>query len=74
MKGYALVVARSRFRVAVAGAGALPIARFAPGSRRTFCPVCGVAAFYVPRSDPDKIDVNCAGCGGIGVAGRRSSS
>ena len=23
-----------------------------------FCPVCGVAPFYVPRSDPDCIDVN----------------
>jgi hypothetical protein len=23
-----------------------------------FCPVCGVAAFYIPRSDPDLIDVN----------------
>jgi hypothetical protein len=23
-----------------------------------FCPVCGVASFYIPRSDPDKVDVN----------------
>jgi hypothetical protein len=23
-----------------------------------FCPTCGVAPFYIPRSDPDKIDVN----------------
>ena len=23
-----------------------------------FCPVCGIASFYVPRSDPDKIDIN----------------
>src|SRR2546423_1682071 len=23
-----------------------------------FCPRCGVASFYIPRSDPDKIDVN----------------
>jgi hypothetical protein len=24
----------------------------------TFCRHCGIHAFYVPRSDPDKIDVN----------------
>ena len=24
----------------------------------SFCRVCGIHAFYVPRSDPDKIDVN----------------
>ena len=23
-----------------------------------FCPICGVAPFYIPRSDPDKVDVN----------------
>ena len=27
-------------------------------ARHHFCPVCGVAPFYVPRSDPDEIDVN----------------
>ncbi len=27
-------------------------------ARHHFCPVCGVASFYIPRSDPDKIDVN----------------
>ncbi len=27
-------------------------------AKHTFCKVCGVHAFYVPRSDPDKIDVN----------------
>jgi len=27
-------------------------------ARHTFCRVCGVHPFYVPRSDPDKIDVN----------------
>ena len=27
-------------------------------ARHTFCKVCGVHPFYVPRSDPDKIDVN----------------
>ncbi|HEY2662961.1 MAG TPA: GFA family protein [Candidatus Binataceae bacterium] len=27
-------------------------------AKHYFCPVCGVAPFYVARSDPDKIDVN----------------
>lgn len=27
-------------------------------ARHTFCKVCGIHPFYVPRSDPDKIDVN----------------
>lgn len=27
-------------------------------AKHTFCKYCGVHPFYVPRSDPDKIDVN----------------
>ena len=27
-------------------------------AKHTFCKLCGVHPFYVPRSDPDKIDVN----------------
>jgi hypothetical protein len=27
-------------------------------AKHTFCRVCGIHPFYVPRSDPDKIDVN----------------
>lgn len=27
-------------------------------AQHTFCKHCGIHAFYVPRSDPDKIDVN----------------
>ena len=27
-------------------------------AKHTFCKTCGIYAFYVPRSDPDKIDVN----------------
>ena len=27
-------------------------------AKHTFCKVCGIHPFYVPRSDPDKIDVN----------------
>jgi hypothetical protein len=27
-------------------------------AQHTFCRHCGIHPFYVPRSDPDKIDVN----------------
>jgi hypothetical protein len=27
-------------------------------AKHHFCPKCGVASFYIPRSDPDKVDVN----------------
>ena len=27
-------------------------------AKHTFCKHCGIHPFYVPRSDPDKIDVN----------------
>jgi hypothetical protein len=27
-------------------------------ARHYFCPVCGIHSYYVPRSHPDKIDVN----------------
>jgi hypothetical protein len=30
-----------------------------------FCRVCGVASFYIPRSDPDKIDVNARCLDGV---------
>jgi hypothetical protein len=34
-------------------------------AKHTFCKVCGVHPFYVPRSDPDKIDVNVRCLDGI---------
>jgi len=27
-------------------------------AKHTFCKICGIHPFYVPRSDPDKIDIN----------------
>jgi len=27
-------------------------------AKHTFCKTCGIHAFYTPRSDPDKVDVN----------------
>ena len=37
-------------------------------AKHTFCRTCGIHAFYVPRSDPDKIDVNVRCIDGIDIA------
>ena len=53
-----LIVPRERFEL-LSGADALTTYRFNTGvAQHTFCSRCGIHAFYVPRSDPDKIDVN----------------
>jgi hypothetical protein len=36
-------------------------------AQHQFCRVCGVHPFYVPRSDPDKIDVNARCLEGVDV-------
>jgi hypothetical protein len=38
-------------------------------AKHTFCRTCGVHAFYTPRSDPDKIDVNVRCLDGVDLAG-----
>ena len=59
MKGFIhLIVAPERFQL-LRGGEALTVYRFNTGvARHQFCRHCGVHPFYVPRSDPDKIDVN----------------
>ncbi|MBX9825913.1 MAG: GFA family protein [Xanthobacteraceae bacterium] len=37
-------------------------------AKHTFCKTCGVHPFYVPRSDPDKIDVNVRCIDGVDLA------
>jgi hypothetical protein len=37
-------------------------------AKHTFCRHCGVHPFYVPRSDPDKIDVNVRCIDGVDLA------
>ena len=37
-------------------------------ARHTFCRTCGIHAFYVPRSHPDKIDVNLRCLEGVDLA------
>jgi ribosomal protein S18 acetylase RimI-like enzyme len=53
-----LIVPPDQFEL-LAGADDLTEYRFNTGlARHSFCRHCGVHPFYVPRSDPDKIDVN----------------
>ena len=37
-------------------------------AKHMFCRYCGIHPFYVPRSDPDKIDINVRCLDGIDVA------
>jgi hypothetical protein len=53
-----LIVPPERFEL-VSGRDDLATYTFNTGvAQHTFCKVCGMHPFYVPRSDPDKIDVN----------------
>jgi hypothetical protein len=53
-----LIVPPADFELA-AGQSDLTTYTFNTGvARHQFCATCGVHPFYVPRSDPDKIDVN----------------
>jgi hypothetical protein len=52
------IVPPQAFRL-LQGADRLSVYRFNTGTaQHQFCTRCGVAPFYIPRSDPDKIDVN----------------
>jgi hypothetical protein len=59
MKGYLhWIVPPADFEL-LSGADDLTTYRFnTHTAKHTFCRVCGIHPFYVPRSDPDKIDVN----------------
>jgi hypothetical protein len=53
-----LIVPLAQFEL-VSGADDLTVYAFNTGTaKHQFCRRCGVHPFYVPRSDPDKIDVN----------------
>lgn len=53
-----LIVPASRFRL-IRGEECLSTYTFNTGvARHTFCKVCGVKPFYVPRSNPDGYSVN----------------
>jgi len=53
-----LIVPPEQFEL-LSGADDLSTYQFNTGTaKHTFCRHCGIHPFYVPRSDPDKIDVN----------------
>jgi len=59
MTGYLhLIEPKSRFRL-VKGEENITTYTFNTGiAKHTFCRTCGIKSFYVPRSNPDGIDVN----------------
>jgi hypothetical protein len=59
MKGFVhLIVEPAQFELS-SGADELSSYRFNTGiAEHKFCKHCGIHAFYTPRSDPGKIDVN----------------
>jgi hypothetical protein len=63
-----LIVAPDRFEL-LSCKDALTTYRFNTGvAQHTFCSTCGIHPFYVPRSDPDKIDVNVRCLDGVDVS------
>ncbi len=69
-KGYLhWIVSRERFRL-LTPLSELATYVFNTGlAKHHFCPVCGVASFYVPRSDPERIDVNVRCVEGVELEG-----
>jgi hypothetical protein len=59
MTGYLhLIVPKDRFRL-LKGADKLTTYTFGTGAaKHLFCSVCGIKAFYIPRSHPDGYSVN----------------
>lgn len=68
-KGYLhWIVPRDTFRL-LTPPSALSTYTFNTGvAQHHFCKVCGIAAFYIPRSDPDKVDVNARCIEGVDVS------
>lgn len=63
-----LIVPCEQFEL-VSGESDLATYRFNTGTaQHTFCRVCGIHSFYVPRSDPDKIDVNVRCLDGVDLS------
>ena len=62
-----LIVSPDRFEL-ISGKDALTTYRFNTGTaQHMFCSNCGIHPFYVPRSDPDKIDVNVRCLDGVNL-------
>ena len=52
------IVARERFRLLTPWEELATYSFNTGVAKHHFCKMCGIAPFYIPRSDPDKIDVN----------------
>ena len=52
------IVERDRFRLLTPWENLATYTFNTHTAKHHFCPRCGVASFYIARSDPDKIDVN----------------
>jgi len=58
-KGYVhWIVERTAFRLLTPSDNIAAYAFNTKTARHLFCPNCGVASFYIPRSDPERLDVN----------------
>jgi hypothetical protein len=68
-KGYAhWIVPRSAFRLLTKSDDIATYAFNTKTARHLFCPNCGVAPFYIPRSDPDAFDVNVRCLEGVNLS------
>ena len=66
------IVPTDRFRL-LQGEDRLTEYRFLTATaRHLFCRRCGICSFYVPRSDPDKIDVNVRCLEGVDLGALRT--
>jgi hypothetical protein len=66
-----LIVPKEQFEL-VSGGDAQTTYRFNTGvAQHMFCATCGIHAFYVPRSDPEKIDVNVRALDDVDVSALR---
>lgn len=64
-----LIIPRKRFQL-LSGGDDMVVYRFNTGvAEHPFCRYCGIHAFYVPRSDPDKIDLNARCLDGVDPEG-----
>ena len=53
-----LIVPKRNF-VLLSGENQLSVYRFNTGiAKHTFCQICGAKPFYIPRSNPDGVDIN----------------
>lgn len=53
-----LIVPKSRFKL-LQGENNLTTYTFDTGeAKHKFCNICGIKSFYIPRSNPDGVDVN----------------